>query len=258
MIRLRVLIFIACIGLSGEVALADSQQSVKEISYQLIKTLPHRPTAFTQGLQLLSNKHLLESTGLYGASSLAILELETAKVIDEFKLPKDLFGEGATYHKGEIYQLTYRAGKVLVYDMDTFTLNKTLKYSGQGWGLTSDGDNLIMSDGTADLIFRSADDFKELRRITVTRGGKPQKYLNELEWVEGLIFANVWQKFYIIVINPTDGTVIAQIDIRQLYTGEGGVANGIAWDAQHRHLLVTGKRWSDIFVLQLNNFLLDD
>ena len=231
---------------------ANEPEPVATIGYRVVGIFPHRASAFTQGFELLGDNLLLESTGLYGESSLAILKLDDGKVLREHKLPAHLFGEGATRFNGYIYQLTWQAGKLLVYHADTLELDKTFDYTGQGWGLTNDGTQLIMSDGSTDLIFRSPVDFKELKRITVTQDGKPRRHLNELEWAEGVIYANVWNTSHIVAINPADGVVIAQIDIGPLYTGKGDVANGIAWDPKHQRLLITGKQWHNIFAIRLN------
>lgn len=224
------------------------------LAYEVSETFPHRTSAFTQGLVIGDKGYLIESVGRYGKSALAIMDLASGKVLRERTLPDRLFGEGATVFDGLIYQLTWRAGEVRMYDPTTLMLRKTAKYYGEGWGLTHNGKHLLMSNGSSELIFRSADNFLELKRLTVTEGGKPRARLNELEWVNGTIFANVWQQCRIIAIDERSGKVVAQIDIAPLCRGQRGVANGLAWREKERDLLVTGKNWDQIFALKLDYF----
>lgn len=249
------LLWIFLLVTSAALADTDSRKTsatITTIHYQVVETFPHRTDAFTQGLEVFDEDVLLESVGRYGQSELRLTDLENGKVIRAHKLSEKLFAEGATLWNGLIYQLTWNAGKALVYDAKSFSYQKSFKYRGQGWGLTHNDQHFIMSDGSPILRFRSPKDFSEVRRIEVTRHGKPQKYLNELEWINGLIFANIYQKHYIVAIDPRHGKVIAELDIARLYPGSGGVANGIAWDAEREQMLVTGKLWNKIFALRLD------
>lgn len=222
------------------------------IAYEVSETFPHRIDAFTQGLVVSDKGYLIESVGRYGKSALAILDLASGKVLRQRELPDKLFGEGTTVFDGFIYQLTWRAGIVRIYDRTTLMLRKTAKYYGEGWGLTHNGRHLLMSNGSSELIFRSADRFREVRRLTVTERGRPRDRLNELEWVDGTIFANVWQQCRIIAIDEDSGKVIAQLDIAPLCRGQRGVANGLAWRERFQDLLVTGKNWDKIFALKFD------
>ena len=182
------------------------------------------------------------------------MKFETGEVVQNRNLSKDYFGEGITFWKDDLFELTWISEIAFVYDAKTFASKKTFSYKGEGWALTHNADSLIMSDGTADLRFIDPVTFKERRRITVTDGGVPIKYLNELEWIKGEIFANVYTTDYIARIDPSTGRVAGWIDIRGLLPRQNDgntVPNGIAYDAEHDRLFVTGKNWPRLFEIKL-------
>jgi glutamine cyclotransferase len=222
--------------------------------YQVVRSYPHDPKAFTQGL-LVRDGVFLESTGMNGQSGIRRVKIETGEVLQAKKLEEQYFGEGITEFKGSIYQLTWQHGIGFVYDAKSFDRTRTWNYQGEGWGLTHDGTNLIMSDGSAQLRVLDPSTLKELSRITVRDGGAPVEKLNELEYVKGEILANVWQTERIARIDPKTGSVTAWIDLAGLLTpserGSADVLNGIAYDAATDRLFVTGKWWPRLFEIRL-------
>ena len=248
------LIVLCLLAASG--ALAGETPSSDTSAFRVVGTFPHRLHAFTQGL-IVRGDALIESTGRYRRSSVAILGLKKGEVRRERALPDNLFGEGLALSGGRLYQLTWRAGRVLLYDADTLEPVGAMSYQGEGWGLAHDGSHLIMSDGSAVLRFRAPDDFRIVRRVTVTENGRPLKRLNELEWVEGSIYANVYLQDRIVAINPHDGVVHAALDLSSLAQKvraevDAGVLNGIAWDAATRRLFITGKNWPAVYQIEWN------
>jgi glutaminyl-peptide cyclotransferase len=182
------------------------------------------------------------------------VKIETGEVVQNRNISKDYFGEGITFWKDDLFELTWISEIAFVYDAKTFAAKKTFTYKGEGWALTHDGDSLIMSDGTADIRFLDSITFKERRRITVTDGGVPIKYVNELEWIKGEIFANVYTTDYIARIDPANGHVTGWIDIRGMLPRQNDgntVPNGIAYDAEHDRLFITGKNWPKLFEIRL-------
>jgi glutaminyl-peptide cyclotransferase len=223
-------------------------------SYQIVRVYPHDPNAFTQGLQYVDGV-FYEGTGLNGRSSIRKVELETGKVLQQRAVPAEHFGEGITVWKNDLIELTWQTHVAFVYDRATFQPKKQFSYPGEGWGLTHDGTNLIMSDGSDELRVLDPITFVEKRRIKVTAAGAPLRNLNELEVVKGEIFANIWQTDYVARIAPDTGRVSAYIDLRGLLTANErantDVLNGIAYDAQHERLFVTGKLWPKLFEIKL-------
>lgn len=233
---------------------AAAKQTVYD--YEIVNVYPHDPNAFTQGLFFLDG-YLYETTGLKGRSSLRKVDLETGGVLQKYDLPPHIFGEGATNWKDRVIQVTWRSQRGFVYDLDSFEQKKSFTYPGEGWGLTQDGRRLIMSDGTADLRFLNPRSMKETRRVRVTYDGKAITRLNELEFVGGEVFANLWQSDLIVRIDPADGAVTGVIDMRRL-RGELGpdargadVLNGIAYDSDNGRLFVTGKLWPKVFEIRV-------
>jgi glutaminyl-peptide cyclotransferase len=228
--------------------------SLPVYTYTLVRSYPHDPGAFTQGLQYVDG-FLYEGTGNHGESSIRKVKLETGEVLQKRDLPVQYFGEGIVVRKDEIVQLTYKTEIGFVYDRQTFATKRTFKYPGEGWGLTDDGRHLIMSDGTDRLRLWDPISLKEVRRIAVTAAGKPVTALNELEWVKSEIFANVWQTEYIARIDPKTGQVTGWIDLRGLLPARErakvDVLNGIAYDAAGDRLFVTGKWWPRVFEITL-------
>lgn len=224
--------------------------------YQIVHIYPHDPKAFTQGL-IYVDGHLYESTGLNGESSIRMVDLYTGHVLQRYNLPAEYFGEGLTDWGGNLIQLTWKAHKAFVYDRFSFSLLQTLQYDGEGWGLTHDLTQLIMSDGTSYLRFLDPKSLRETKRIHVTdESGHPIENLNELEYVHGEVYANVWHSDEIVCISPRTGKVLGRIDLsgivdrRELQNPEA-VLNGIAYDAMGNRLFVTGKLWPKLFEIRV-------
>jgi glutamine cyclotransferase len=217
---------------------------------RLVGQSPHDAAAFTQGL-VVSDGALLESTGGYGTSTLRRVDLATGKVRRSIALPNEVFGEGLTRLKGEVFQLTWQEHRCFVYDEATFEPRREMTYGGEGWGLTSDGALLIMSDGTETLRFRDPVSFREVRALRVQEGGRPVDQLNELEWVRGEILANIWHTRLVARIDPRSGEVLDYLDLAGLpephHEDPEAVLNGIAYDEAHDRLFVTGKLWGSMF-----------
>jgi glutamine cyclotransferase len=250
---------IKCLLLISSIAFlisnARSQNTATPVqSYKIVNTYLHDPSAFTEGL-LFKAGVLFESTGQNGFSDIRKVNLETGEVIEKHALPADKFGEGLTYLNGKFYQLTWLSKTAFVYS-NSLKLLKTLPYENQGWGLTTDGKNLIQSDGSSTIFYRNASSFKIVKRLEVSDAGKPITQLNELEWVNGEIWANVWMTDRIARINPSTGKVNAWIDLKGLKpkfgTGDpGAVLNGIAYDAATKRIFVTGKYWAFLYEIEI-------
>lgn len=226
-----------------------------EYMFEVVHVFPHDRTAFTQGLEFHAG-FLYESTGLNGRSSLRKVRLETGEVIQQVDLAPEYFGEGITLLHDEIYQLTWQSQVGFVYSARDFRLLRRFSYAGEGWGLTNNGREIFMSDGSAELRVIEAGTFKEKRRIKVHDGARPIAQLNELEFVEGEIFANVWQTDRIARISPATGDVVGWVDLAGLLSPvfkvePGAVLNGIAYDAAQKRLFVTGKLWPSLFEIRL-------
>jgi len=223
-------------------------------TYQIVRSYPHDPSAFTQGLQYVDGV-FYEGTGLNGKSSIRKVAIETGKVLQQRSVSAEHFGEGITVFKNDLIELTWQTHVAFVYDKATFQPKKQFSYPGEGWGLTSDGTNLIMSDGSNELRILDPVTFVEKRRIAVTAAGAPLRNLNELEYVKGEIFANIWQTDYVARIAPDTGKVVGYIDLRGLLTASErantDVLNGIAYDAEHDRLFVTGKLWPKVFEIKI-------
>lgn len=228
--------------------------SPKTVHPQIIRTIPHDPDAFTQGLVFYDNE-LLESTGIVGQSSLRRLNAATSDKIAAIAVP-DVFAEGLALKDNMLFQLTWNDKKVLIYTYPDLRFSCSLSYEGEGWGLTTDGKVFIMSNGTDTLYFRD-DRFMVQKKLPVTLSGKPLVKLNELEYAKKLIFANVWYENYLAVINPKTGKVQNLIDcsnlVRQVdMTGAHDVLNGIAYDKEKDVYYITGKNWALIFIVKLD------
>jgi len=228
--------------------------SLPAFTYRIVHVYPHDPNAFTQGLQYADGV-LYEGTGLNGRSSIRKVALETGKVLKQRSVPAEHFGEGITVWKNDLIELTWQTHAAFVYDKTTFEPKKRFSFPGEGWGLTHDGTNLIMSDGSDQLRVLDPMTFAEKRRIRVTAAGQPLRNLNELEVVKNEILANVWQTDFVARIAPDSGAVTGYIDLRGLLTpserANADVLNGIAYDAVHDRLFVTGKLWPKLFEIQL-------
>jgi glutamine cyclotransferase len=224
-----------------------------QYTYNVVNASPHDTNAFTQGL-VIDNGVLYEGTGLHGQSSLRRVELETGEILQLHALSNEFFGEGITVFGDKIIQLTWQSHKGFVYDKNTFDLLQNFTYPTEGWGITHNGTQLIMSDGTANLYFLNPETFETVGKIVVNDAG-PVTRLNELEYIKGEIYANIWQKEKIAIINPQTGNVRAWIDLTGIGNSENtdtdSVLNGIAHDTTENRLFVTGKMWSKLYEIQL-------
>jgi glutamine cyclotransferase len=224
-------------------------------TYRIINTFPHDPAAFTQGL-VFADGFLYESTGRYGQSELRKTTLETAQVLKRYRLRDTYFAEGITFHRNRIIQLTWKSRIGFVYDSNTLQLLRTFEYPTEGWGITSDPNRLIMSDGTSNLYLLDPNTFEPIGKLKVHDNNTPLIGLNELELVNGRIYANIWQQDRIAVISPEKGKLLAWIDLKGIlnpkqYKHPIDVLNGIAYDTKNDRLFITGKLWPLIFEIKL-------
>jgi glutamine cyclotransferase len=222
--------------------------------YEIVNTYPHDPDAFCQGL-VFEDGALYESTGRYGRSSLRRVDLQSGKVLKKFSLKNRYFGEGIAIFGDQIIQLTWRSGVGVVYDKASFAPRSVFRYRGEGWGITTDGRRLLISDGSAVLRVLDPKTFRQLDTITVRSAGTPVRWLNELEYVEGEIYANVYGSDRIARISPKTGEVLGWIDLAGLLKGHerldpDAVLNGIAYDPETKRLFVTGKLWPRLFEIR--------
>ena len=235
--------------------LAAAAQEPRVYGYRVVNTYPHEITAFTQGL-IYRDGHLWEGTGKKGLSRLARIDLETGELRQQVPLASRYFGEGIEMIGDRIYQLTWRANMVFVYDRESLGQLETHYNAREGWGLAWDGEHLILSDGSASLQFIDPEGFVPVREIEVTVEGQPLNRLNELEYIDGEIWANVWQTDFIVRIDPASGVVNSSVDLTGLSArtelgSSEAVLNGIAWDSENRRLFVTGKHWANLFEIEL-------
>ncbi len=237
---------------------ATQQSQFKDLGtylhYEIITSYPHDPSSYTQGL-IWQADHLIESTGLYGESVLRRVDLD-GSIIQELRLGPEYFGEGLTELDGKLYQLTWKEHTGFIYASDTFELLGTFRYPTEGWGLTNDGESLILSDGSSCLFYYDPESFELIRTLDVKLEGKPVVNLNELEWVQGSIFANIWLSDLIVRIDPQTGQVLSQINLEGLrppntFHDLGLVLNGIAYDEAKDKLYVTGKKWDKVYEIRL-------
>ena len=224
-------------------------------SFNVVATYPSDGAAFTQGL-VYHDGLLYEGTGLYGRSSIRIAELSTGNIIEQVDLPDEYFGEGITIMGDRVYQVTWKENTGFIYSMDDLTERLSFSYNGEGWGLTHDGTNLILSNGSSTLSFLDPETFQVLRTVDVTYDDEPVSNLNELEYVDGVVYANIWHLDQIVLIDPDDGAAIGWIDLDgirdHLDSMEGiDVLNGIAYNDDTGLLLVTGKLWPNVFAIEL-------
>ena len=218
-----------------------------------VRSYPHDPRAFTQGL-MWHDGRLYESTGRYGESTLRIVDLESGQVRQRVDLPPQYFAEGISMHQGRLYQLTWREGVAFVYDPATLRETGRVEYTGEAWGLTSDGESLVVSDGSSYLTWVDPASFAVRRTVRVTDGGRPVDQLNELDWIRGEVWANVWHSNQIVRIDPATGQVVGRLDLAHLVppvTDREAVLNGIAYDEANDRLFVTGKLWPRLFQIRV-------
>lgn len=218
---------------------------------EVVRSFPHDPGAFTQGLQLLDDGRVVESTGMRGESSLREVTLENGEVVRERALAPQYFAEGVAVIDGRVVQLTWQENTAFVYDLETFEEIASWSYDGEGWGLCHDGDRFVMSDGTDLLTFRDTETFEVTGTVQVSRQGEPVRHLNELECVGGRVYANIWRTDLIVEIDPQSGAVLADIDASGLLSEDqardADVLNGIAHDPRTGNFLLTGKYWPQLF-----------
>jgi len=241
-----------CAVLGGIWALIHQPAAVRW-NVEIVRSYPHDVRAYTQGLAFADGV-LFEGTGQYGESTLRRVELESGRVLQSARLPNSMFGEGITVRGGEVFQLTWRNQVGIVYDKSTFRELRRFRYAGEGWGLTHDGTQLIMSDGSSTLRFLDPKTFRVVRQLMVRSGGRRVANLNELEYVGGEILANIWYKDYIARISPASGEVLGWIDLQALVPpgmDREQCTNGIAYDAENDRLFVTGKNWPQLFEIRL-------
>ncbi|CAA9401231.1 MAG: Glutamine cyclotransferase [uncultured Pyrinomonadaceae bacterium] len=241
---------------------APAADKIPVYTYEIVNTFKHDPKAFTQGL-VYENGFLYESTGQTGESTLRKVELESGKVLQKHDVDDDIFAEGMTILNGKIYQITWQDGVCFVYDLKNFKLLEELKYNGEGWGLTNDGTNLIMSDGTHIIKFLDPQTLKTVRALPVFQEtGKPLFKINELEYVKGEIWANIWHSEeigkpnHIARIDPNSGKLLGWINLQgispdDVARDEENTLNGIAYDAGGDRIFVTGKNWKNLFEIKI-------
>lgn len=246
-------VLVVCVG-CGQSSDAD----VPQYGYEVVHAYPHDRTAFTEGL-FYFNGFLYESTGLEMRSSVRKVNLETGEVLQQHALPDTYFGEGIVKWKDKLYQLTYKTEIGFIYDFNTFEKLGEFHYKGEGWAFTTDGTNIYMDDSTSHIRVWNPETLQEVGHIDVRDAGYPVERVNELEWVKGEIYANVWQTDRIARIDPKTGKVVGWIDLTGLLSASDiaqqpnaiDVLNGIAYDAEHDRLFVTGKLWPKLFEIKL-------
>lgn len=232
----------------------SSLHATKDVS--VTRSYPHDTDAFTQGL-VFHDGDLYESTGLYGRSSLRRVDLETGRVEKVYNLPSNFFGEGITILNGKIYQLTWKARTGIIYELGSFRTIGFFDYPFEGWGITNDGKNLIISNGTNGLFFYDPASLEQAGKIEVSHNGRAVNLINELEYINGKIYANIWKSNKIISIDPVTGKVIDWYDLSKLQsmvnmTGQTNVLNGIAFDEESGRIFVTGKFWPKLFEIKFS------
>jgi glutamine cyclotransferase len=248
--RLKVVLVVCALACAG------AQAAVPRYGYEIVHTYPHDPSAFTEGLFYL-NGFLYESTGLEEHSTIRKVRLETGEVLQKLDIPAQYFGEGIVNWQGQIISLTWKTQLGFVFDLATFKQQRRFHYQGEGWALTRNDTEIIMSDGTPELRFLDPKSLRETHRIEVTLEGKTISNVNELEWVKGEIFANVWQTDFVLRIDPLNGHVVGVVNLTGLLKrsdivpGQTDVLNGIAYDAKADRLFVTGKNWPKLFEIRL-------
>lgn len=251
--KILILTFILFIGLFGGTVSALETESLPELEYQTLESYRHDPKAFTQGLEIYDG-YLYEGTGRYGKSSLRKVEIQSGSVLKKENLAPEYFGEGITILNNKIYQLSWKENTAFVYDLD-FNLIKKFNYQGEGWGLSNNGEFLIMSDGSENLYYRDPETFELVKKISVKNNNQPVKNINELEYQDGFIYANIWQTDYILKIDAQSGEAAAYLDLAGIlktdYQGEIDVLNGIAYDPEAENFLVTGKLWPKIYRIKI-------
>lgn len=246
---------LAALALWASLPLIACAQAPEIIRPEIVATYPHDANAFTQGL-FIHDGDLFESTGQVGQSTLRRVALETGLVEQSVAIAPPIFGEGSARIGDEIFMLSWVSQRGFIFDADTFEQVDSFSYPGEGWGLTYDGNHLILSDGTPELRFLDPETMTLSHSINVTLNGRPVRRLNELEWIDGMIWANIWETRSIVRIDPESGVVDAMIDLSALIppsvaSRRDAVANGIAWNAETGQIYVTGKLWPTLYEIRL-------
>ncbi len=232
-------------------------EAPKSLSYSIITSYPHDTSSYTQGL-IIYNGEMYEGTGNYGFSKLKKVDFKTGNTLKEISLDKKYFGEGVTILNDTIYQLTWREKKIFVYTLNDFKKVKEFDVDIEGWGLTNDGKNLIVSTGGSNINYYQPSDFKLIKSVTVLESGNPSFNLNELEYLNGFIYANQYQLPYILKIDPATGLVVAKADVSDIWNRikaidpDADVPNGIAYDSASNKMYITGKWWPELYEIQLS------
>lgn len=259
LIALAILALIAAFllrkGISHPLLADIPAQLSGKVTYEIVNRYPHDPLAYTEGL-IIQDGFLYESTGLYGQSSLRKVELKTGQVLQQQSLEQRYFGEGLTQFRGKLYQLTWKEHTGFIYSLDDFSPLGTFSFPTEGWGLTTDGNYLILSDGSSQITYLDPETFEAVKSISVTLDAQPVENLNELEYIDRFIFANVYLTDHIMCIDPQTGVVVSVIDLNGLQPAQnaalpGEVLNGIAYDPQSGQLFVTGKNWPYLYEIRL-------
>jgi len=254
------LAFVACNSCNPGTKPPDGKpdpNAPKGMSHSIVGTFPHDTSSYTQGL-IIYKGDMYEGTGLENKSKLMKVDLKTGKVLQEIKLDPKYFGEGITILNDTIYQLTYKNNKVFVYTLKDFKKIKEYDVDFEGWGLTNDGKNLIVSTGSSDLFYYDPSTFKLLKTQTVTESGSPTHDINELEYINGFVYANQYQAPYIFKIDPATGMIVAKADLTDMWDRikttypDADVPNGIAYDAATRKIYITGKWWPELYEVQFS------
>lgn len=233
----------------------STNQSARLVSHEVVNSYPHDSQSFLQGL-VYHDGNFYESTGQYGESTLRRVEMATGRVVKKLDLPANVFGEGIALAGDKLVQLTWKNKKGYVYDRETFRLLQEFPYDMEGWGLTFDGTSLILSDGTSELTFLDLQSFKPIKKLAVTLNGRPVPELNELEFIEGEIWANVWHEDFILRIDPSSGRVTSYLNLKEIrpretFSDDEAVLNGIAYDVSQKRIFVSGKRWPRVFEIRI-------
>ncbi len=249
----RLISFLLLAGLCGAVC-AGCQAKVTQYKLKVVKEYNHDTAAYTQGL-FFEEGQMYESTGQYGKSSFRVVDYKTGKVSRKLDFARKYFGEGSVMLDGKLYILTWTNKVAFVYDAATLKYEKTFSYPREGWGLTTDGKSLIASDGSSRIYYLTKD-FKQVKALDVKLNGRPVRLLNELEWIDGKIWANVYMTDMIVIINPSDGRVEATVDCTgllpgKLRTADTDVLNGIAYDRETGKIWLTGKNWPRLYEVSL-------
>ncbi|HKZ66499.1 MAG TPA: glutaminyl-peptide cyclotransferase [Chitinophagaceae bacterium] len=250
----------ACNNNDSNIDLTDTNgapEPTKLISYSIVKTYPHDTSSFTQGL-IFYNGNLYEGTGEYGRSHLIKANLDNGKIEKKVSLDPKYFGEGITILNDTIYQLTWQEKVVFAWSLKDFKKIKEFKIDTQGWGITTNGQDLIVSDGSSNLYYYNPSTFQLLRTQSITEGGSLSYNLNELEYIDGYIYANQWQAPYILKIDPGSGTIVGKVDLANIWNRVkakdplADVPNGIAYDTASKKIFITGKKWPELYEIQLS------